>query len=76
MKVRNHVRRWLHVDNADTPAGRSLPIEQFRILTSQIPVLYGVLIVDSCGIAYVLPPSLRTRRRSDLRLDQRPGASK
>ena len=41
-----------------TPAGRALLIEQFRILTSQIPVLYGVLIVESVSISYVLPASL------------------
>jgi diguanylate cyclase (GGDEF)-like protein/PAS domain S-box-containing protein len=58
MKVLNRLRRWFRLGNARTPAGRALLIEQFRILTSQIPVLYGVLIVDSVSIAYVLPTSL------------------
>ena len=46
------------VGETRTPAGRSLLIEQFRILTSQVPVLYGVLVIDSTSIACVLPPSL------------------
>jgi diguanylate cyclase (GGDEF)-like protein/PAS domain S-box-containing protein len=52
--------RWLHLGlgNAGTPAGRALLVEQFRILTSQIPVLYGVLIVESLSVSYVLPASL------------------
>ena len=33
-------------------------VEQFRILTSQVPVLYGVLIVESLSVSYVLPSSL------------------
>jgi hypothetical protein len=39
MKVLNRLRRWFRLGNAGTPAGRALLIEQFRILTSQIPVL-------------------------------------
>ena len=58
MTVLNRLRRWLYLGNAGTPEGRALLVEQFRILKSQIPVLYGVLIVDSFSIAYVLPPSL------------------
>src|SRR5687768_18585181 len=58
LRVLSYVRRWLYLGNTETPAGRALLIEQFRILTSQIPVLYGVLIVDSVSIAYVLPPTL------------------
>jgi PAS domain-containing protein len=58
MKPRHRVRRWFYLGSAKTPAGRALLVEQFRILTSQIPVLYGVLIVDSLSIAYVLPTSL------------------
>src|SRR5579871_593770 len=52
--------RWLHLGlgDAGTPAGRALLVEQFRILTSQIPVLYGVLIVESLSVSYVLPASL------------------
>jgi diguanylate cyclase (GGDEF)-like protein len=58
MRVLGYVRRWLDLGNTGTAAGRALVVEQFRILTSQIPVLYGVLIVDSISIAYVLPPTL------------------
>ena len=52
--------RWLHLGlgNAGTPASRALLVEQFRILTSQVPVLYGVLIVESLSVSYVLPSSL------------------
>jgi hypothetical protein len=52
--------RWLHLGlgNAGTPADRALLVEQFRILTSQVPVLYGVLIVESLSVSYVLPSSL------------------
>ena len=58
MNIVRHIRRWFYIGSAKTPAGRALLIEQFRILTSQIPVLYGVLIVDSTSVAYVLPASL------------------
>ncbi|TMK52083.1 MAG: EAL domain-containing protein [Alphaproteobacteria bacterium] len=58
MKALKTAQRWFRLGNAKTPAGRALLIEQFRILTSQIPVLYGVLIIDSISLAYVLPPSL------------------
>ncbi len=58
MRVLSYITRWLYLGSTGTPAGRALLIEQFRILTSQIPVLYGVLIVDSISIAYVLPPTL------------------
>jgi hypothetical protein len=55
--------RWLHLGlgNAGTPASRALLVEQFRILTSQVPVLYGVLIVESLSDSYVLPSSLPPR---------------
>src|SRR5882762_7241399 len=58
MNIVRHIRRWFYIGSARTPAGRALLIEQFRILTSQIPVLYGVLVVDSISVAYVLPASL------------------
>lgn len=58
MNIRRHIRRWFYIGSAQTPAGGALLIEQFRILTSQIPVLYGVLIVESVSVSYVLPPSL------------------
>jgi diguanylate cyclase (GGDEF)-like protein/PAS domain S-box-containing protein len=58
MNIRRHLRRWFYIGSAQTPAGGALLIEQFRILTSQIPVLYGVLIVESVSVSYVLPSSL------------------
>src|SRR5947209_20489238 len=58
MKALKTAQRWFRLGNAKTPAGRALLIEQFRILTSQIPVLYGVLIIDSISLAYVLQPLL------------------
>jgi diguanylate cyclase (GGDEF)-like protein/PAS domain S-box-containing protein len=57
-KALKTVRRWFYLGNAKTPVGSALLIQQFRILTSQVPVLYGVLILNSISIAYVLPPSL------------------
>ncbi len=56
-KVLKLVRRWLYLGNAKTPAGRALLLEQFRILAAQVPILYGVLIINSLTIAAVLPPS-------------------
>jgi diguanylate cyclase (GGDEF)-like protein/PAS domain S-box-containing protein len=58
MKALKAVRRWFYLGDANTPAGSALLIEQFRILTTQIPILYGVLIINSLTISYVLPPSL------------------
>jgi len=58
MNIRRHLRRWFYIGSAQTPAGGALLIEQFRILTSQIPVLYSVLIVESVSVSYVLPPTL------------------
>jgi len=58
MKRLSGIRRWFRLGNANRPASRALLLEQFRILTSQIPFLYCVTIVDSFSIAYVLPPSL------------------
>jgi diguanylate cyclase (GGDEF)-like protein/PAS domain S-box-containing protein len=58
MRLPTKLRRWFYIGSARTPAGRALLVEQFRILTSQIPILYGVLIVESVSVSYVLPPSL------------------
>jgi diguanylate cyclase (GGDEF)-like protein len=40
------------------PLGRSLVVEQFRILRKQVPVLYAVLLVDSISVALVLPVTI------------------
>jgi diguanylate cyclase (GGDEF)-like protein len=58
MKSLSSVRRWFKLGKSSTPIGRALLVEQFRILTSQIPILYGVLIIDTASIAYVLPSEL------------------
>src|SRR3569832_2657117 len=58
MKWVSSIGRWFRLGNADRPASRALLREQFRILTSQIPVLYAVTIIDSLSIAYILPSSL------------------
>jgi diguanylate cyclase (GGDEF)-like protein/PAS domain S-box-containing protein len=58
VKALKAVRRWFYLGDANTPAASALLIEQFRILTTQIPILYGVLIINSITISYVLPPSL------------------
>jgi diguanylate cyclase (GGDEF)-like protein/PAS domain S-box-containing protein len=58
MKSLSIVRRWFKLGNPGTPVGRALLLEQFRILTSQVPILYGVLIANSISIAYALPPTL------------------
>jgi diguanylate cyclase (GGDEF)-like protein/PAS domain S-box-containing protein len=57
MKWLGNIRRWFRLGNANRPASRALLLEQFRILTSQIPILYCLTIVDSLSIAYILPPS-------------------
>jgi predicted signal transduction protein with EAL and GGDEF domain len=58
IKSLSTVGRWFKLGNTGTPVGRALLVEQFRILTSQVPILYGVLIVNSISIAYALSPSL------------------
>jgi diguanylate cyclase (GGDEF)-like protein/PAS domain S-box-containing protein len=40
------------------PLGRSLLVEQFRVLRKQVPVLYAVLLVDSISVGVVLPPTV------------------
>lgn len=43
------------VGDTTDPFGRSLVVEQFRILRKQVPVLYAVLLVDSISVGLVLP---------------------
>ena len=49
---------WFGIGETETPLGRALLSEQFRILTSQVPVLYSVLLLDSISVGFVLPSSL------------------
>src|SRR4051794_40907088 len=55
MRATTRVRGLFEVGEAETPIGRSLLTEQFRILTNQIPVLYAVLLLDSISVGFVLP---------------------
>ena len=43
----NTIRAWFAICDADTPLARALLCEQFRRLTTQAPILYGVLVLDS-----------------------------
>ena len=38
MRVLKLVQRWLYLGDTRTPAGSALLIEQFRILTAQVPI--------------------------------------
>ncbi|MCK1415493.1 EAL domain-containing protein [Bradyrhizobium sp. CW4] len=49
------LRAAFAVGDTTDPLGRSLVVEQFRILRKQVPVLYAVLLVDSISVALVLP---------------------
>ena len=55
------------------PLGRSLVVEQFRILRKQVPVLYAVLLVDSISVALVLPLTVSAWLRFGL-ASRSPGA--
>src|SRR3954453_11098693 len=46
------------VGDTTNPLGRSLLVEQFRVLRKQIPVLYAVLLVDSISVGLVLPSTV------------------
>jgi diguanylate cyclase (GGDEF)-like protein/PAS domain S-box-containing protein len=54
----NTIRAWFAIGDADTPLARALLCEQFRRLTTQAPILYGVLVLDSISVAIVTPASL------------------
>lgn len=49
------LRDAFSVGDAADPLGRSLLIEQFRVLRKQVPVLYAVLLVNSISVGLVLP---------------------
>jgi|GEM_PF-7094402 len=58
MNLLGPIPRWFQLGDSTKPVARALLLEQFRILTQQIPVLYAVLIINSISIAYVLPAKL------------------
>ena len=57
-RLANTVRAWFAIGDADTPLARALLCEQFRRLTTQAPILYGVLVLDSLSVAIVTPATL------------------
>jgi diguanylate cyclase (GGDEF)-like protein/PAS domain S-box-containing protein len=54
----NAIGAWFAIGDADTPLARALLCEQFRRLTTQAPILYGVLVLDSISVAIVTPATL------------------
>ncbi|PDT85737.1 bifunctional diguanylate cyclase/phosphodiesterase [Bradyrhizobium sp. Y36] len=52
------VRDAFVVGDTTDPLGRSLLVEQFRVLREQVPVLYAVLLVDSISVGLVLPDTV------------------
>lgn len=48
----------LAVGSTTDPLGRSLLVEQFRVLHKQVPVLYAVLLIDSISVGLELPASI------------------
>jgi diguanylate cyclase (GGDEF)-like protein len=55
MGLFGRIRAAFALGDITDPLGRSLVVEQFRILRKQVPVLYAVLLVDSISVALVLP---------------------
>ncbi len=43
------------IGDTTEPLGRSLLVEQFRVLRKQVPVLYAVLVVNSISVGLLLP---------------------
>ncbi|SFQ28313.1 PAS domain S-box-containing protein/diguanylate cyclase (GGDEF) domain-containing protein [Bradyrhizobium sp. Ghvi] len=46
------------IGSTTDPLGRSLLVEQFRVLRKQVPVLYAVLLIDSISVGLVLPSTV------------------
>ncbi|WIW45365.1 EAL domain-containing protein [Bradyrhizobium sp. 62B] len=58
MDILSQMRGAFSVGSATDPLGRSLLVEQFRVLRKQVPVLYAVLLIDSISVGLVLPSSV------------------
>lgn len=58
MRWLKSIARWFKLGDASRPATRALLLEQFRIVTNHVPILYAVTTVDMVSIAYVSPPSV------------------
>ena len=49
------IRDAFAIGDTTDPIGRSLLVEQFRVLREQVPVLYAVLLVNSVSVGLLLP---------------------
>ena len=58
MGLLSRIRGAFSVGSTTDPLGRSLLVEQFRVLRKQVPVLYAVLLIDSISVGLVLPSSV------------------
>ncbi|MHC4047532.1 EAL domain-containing protein [Bradyrhizobium sp. 23AC] len=58
MDLLSRMRAAFSVGSTTDPLGRSLLVEQFRVLRKQVPVLYAVLLIDSISVGLVLPSSV------------------
>ena len=58
MTIATKLSNLFGVGECRTPLGRALVVEQFRILTNQVPVLYAVLLLDSVSVSIVLPATV------------------
>ncbi|WP_225707785.1 hypothetical protein [Bradyrhizobium cenepequi] len=58
MSLFARLRTAFSVGDLTDPLGRSLLMEQFRVLRKQVPVLYTVLLVDSISVGLVLPSTV------------------
>jgi diguanylate cyclase (GGDEF)-like protein/PAS domain S-box-containing protein len=58
MGILKRTRDAFSVGDTTNPLGRSLLVEQFRVLQKQVPVLYAALLVDSISVGLVLPSTV------------------
>ncbi|MCK1344516.1 EAL domain-containing protein [Bradyrhizobium sp. CW11] len=58
MSILKQIRGAFSVGDTTDPVGRSLLVEQFRILRKQVPALYAALLVDSISVGLVLPSTV------------------
>ncbi|TFV36246.1 EAL domain-containing protein [Bradyrhizobium frederickii] len=52
------LRASFSVGDTTDPLGRSLLVEQFRVLRKQVPVLYAALLVNSISVGLLLPSTV------------------
>ena len=58
MDLLSRIRAAFSLGSTTDPLGRSLLVEQFRVLRKQVPVLYAVLLIDSISVGLVLPSTV------------------